>query len=101
MKTLADLKRTAHLYEWSLVHNSWFKDVPSFQREFRRVTKLQSKSFAIGIVKNGELLDSWQDFPKSSELRIEHNGDLITLTITRDCGDRPAHVMQYILRPIK
>lgn len=108
MKTLADIKRDAAKYEWSLTANSWYKSVPEFQSAYRRVSRLQGSKFALATIKDGQESDSWIDFPKASEITLRHNGlSSYTLTINRIIPgnpnmDRPesVHTMVYQLRPI-
>lgn len=106
MKTLADLKRDATKYEWSLTSNSWFKEIPAFQKASRRVALVQSNKMAFKTIKDGKETLSWIDFPKASELFIccEETQQLlgvIIIMITRKCGDRPDHVMTYMLNKIE
>lgn len=108
MKTLADIKREANKYEWSLTSNSWYQSVPEFQSAWRKVSRLQSNRLALKTLKDGTESDSWIDFPKASEITIQHNGlSSYTLTINRIIPgnpnmDRPdsVHTMTYALRPI-
>jgi hypothetical protein len=105
MKTLADLKKHAHLYEWALVSNSWYKEVPEFQAEYRSVARVQSSKLSLNTVKDGQQCESWLDFPKASELTMTINDDCTTtLIIARVCkgfhGEPDKiHTMIYRLRP--
>ncbi len=38
MKTLADLKRQAKYFEWKLTSNSFYKNIPEHQANYRRVS---------------------------------------------------------------
>lgn len=104
MKTLSDLKKNASLYEWELISNSWFKELPKFQRTFRKVGRTLSSKFSLLTDKNndGKLIESWIDFPKASELQIlkmTNDETLYTILIKRDCGkDQPIHEMTYLLK---
>lgn len=108
MKTLADLKKTAHKYEWALVSNSWYKQVPEFQAAYRKVSRVQSSKLALETIKDGQSMDSWIDFPKASELEIRHIClSHYDLTIRRvieadERMQRPEsiHTMVYKLKPI-
>jgi len=101
MKTLKDLKQTAHKYEWSLISNSWYQNVPSQQAEPRRVGRVATQRMTLLTVKNGENKESWLDFPKASELSISHYGlSTYKLTITKPNDNREPHVMVYMLKPI-
>jgi hypothetical protein len=105
MKTLADLKKHAHLYDWSLLSNSWYKEVPFFQSQYRTVARVQSSKLSLNTVKDGKLSESWIDLPKASELTMAINDDCtITLIIARVCkgcyGEPDKiHTMVYRLRP--
>jgi|HubBroStandDraft_3_1064219.scaffolds.fasta_scaffold900970_1 hypothetical protein len=100
MKTLADLKRNAHLYLWSLKENSWFKQIPTFQAAYRKVGRVQSSKLSLGTDKGNQLTESWIDFPKSSELQLINLGqERFAIIIKCDCGsDRPPHIMIYELK---
>ena len=101
MKTLKDLKQTAHKYTWSLTSNSWYQNVPSRQAEPRRVGRVATQRMTLLTTKNGETQESWLDFPKASELSINHYGlSKYKLTITRPIDNREPHVMVYMLAPI-
>ena len=71
MKTLSDLKRDCRNFKWSLVSNSFYKDIPSFQAEFRRVSIVKSTKFALETKRDEHTIDAWLDFPKASELTIK------------------------------
>jgi hypothetical protein len=110
MKTLADLKRDSHKYEWSLTFNSWYasQPVPEYQIAYRKVSRVQSSRLALITIKDGIEKESWMDFPKASELTIRHNGlSSYTLTFKRIIPANPnmqraetVHTMEYQLRPI-
>ena len=100
MNTLKDLKQSAHKYEWTLIHNSWFADIPSSQATARRVSRVLSTKLAFKTIKDGVESESWLDFPKSSELSIKQFGlSVYEITIERKHGDK-SHVMKYRLSPI-
>jgi hypothetical protein len=106
MKTLSDLKKHAHIYEWALVSNSWFKQVPDFQASYRTVTRVQSTKLALKTIKDGVISESWIDFPKASELTITLKDCEYILTINRiipaDLNmqrEESIHTMVYKLRP--
>jgi len=110
MKTLADLKRNAKNYVWSLKENSWFKQIPQFQRDWRSVSIVQSTKMAFDTNKDGIKTQSWMDFPKASELQIIPLGnDMFTIIIKQVCeqtdndiqhwGKKPDHIMIYELKP--
>jgi hypothetical protein len=101
MKTLADLKRNATNYVWSLKENSWFKQVPQHQRDYRKVGRLLSNKLSFITNINGEQKESWIDFPKATEMQLTPiNDDMYCLIIKRDCGDKPPHIMIYELKAI-
>lgn len=104
MKTLADLKRNADKYLWSVNFNSWFKEIALHQREFRSVAIKQSNSIGFATIIKGENKISWMDWPKASELEIEPINNWFDnsyrVTITRKIENRPDHVMIYELKPI-
>lgn len=72
---------------------------------YRPVGRLQTKSFSLLTDKegNGEITESWIDFPKSSELFIipkELDGiEGFEVIITQENRDieKPAHIMIYHL----
>lgn len=102
MKTLAELKRNIADYELSLKENSWFKQVPAFQKAWRPVATVQSNSFSLLTDKgDSQPSESWCDFPKASELQLiplSNEQDLHCMIIKRDCGDKLPHIMIYELR---
>lgn len=102
MKTLADLKRNADKYEWKLLENSWFERIPPHQKEWRRVSRTMGDKFALETIKDGEKIDSWVSYPRSTELEIIDNEDAtFDVIIARDCGaNKPSHIMHYKLKPI-
>lgn len=106
MKTLKDLKQNAHKYEWSLVKNSWYENVPEFQKAYRKVGRVLTNKFSLLTLKNGIESESWIDLPKASELQIKHFGlDFYEITIERVInefhdGSIQYHVMKYKLKPI-
>ncbi len=113
MKTLADLKRNCVNYEFKLCENSWFKQLPVFQKEYRKVGRVQSNRFTLLTDKNGngELIESWLDFPKASEIQlIPLNDSQYCLIIKQECeqseydiehfGKKPPHIMIYELRKV-
>src|SRR5574338_1087276 len=106
MRTLSDLKKHAHLYEWSLIKNSWYKTVPDYQAQWREVTSTNTVGIRLKTIKNGEVIHGFLDWPKASELTIAINDCMVIVTINRiipaDCNmDRQEsiHTMQYHLRP--
>ena len=106
MKTLADLKRNAHKYQWQLTKNSWYENIPEFQAVPRKVATVQSSKFSLLTIKNGVESESWIDFPKAGELTIQHNGlSVYDITIKRELqsyadGSIQYHIMKYRLSPI-
>ena len=71
MKTLADFKRAVKIgTKWegfNHFYNSSFG--------IREVSKVQSNRFAFKTVTvNGEVCDSWSDFPKSKDIRFKEDG---------------------------
>lgn len=71
MKTRADLKRQCKDFEWSLIENTYMSgEVPSYQHAFRQVKNIYSTNFTLLTEINGEIKESWIDFPKASELEI-------------------------------
>jgi hypothetical protein len=100
MKTLADLKRNAHLYLWSLKENSWFKQVPTFQAAYRKVGRVQSSKLSLWTDKGNQLTESWIDFPSAKELEIVSlNENEFRLIMTREVGQfDPDHIMIYELK---
>jgi hypothetical protein len=106
MKTLADLKKHAHIYEWALTHNSWYKSVPNFQSAWRSVARVLSNKLALNTIKDGLTIEGWIYFPKASELTISHDSCHYIITINRVIPADPnmgreesIHTMQYHLRP--
>lgn len=102
MKTLADLKRNAANYKWSLIVNSWFGEVPEFQQVFRKVGRVRTSDFSLLTNKDGVVKESWINWPKAKELTITQleTGNY-HVEMKFDCGsDRPVHVMAYQLNPI-
>lgn len=106
MKTLADLKREGHLFEWSLQHNSWYATVPDFQKAWRPMSKSNTLAFYLKTNKNGLECDSLIYWPKASELTIKQDGLQYVLTIERKIPADPnmdreesIHTMIYFLRP--
>lgn len=98
MKTLADLKRTCHLYKWKMLHNSWFKNVAPHMAEYRTVASVQSNGLYLNTCRNGERSKSFLEFPKAKELTIKHDGDVIELVIYREFDNgMPPHQMIYRL----
>jgi hypothetical protein len=100
MKTLADLKRNCHLYKWRLVHNSWYKEVPPHQSEYRTVNTVSTRGFTLNTCKDGSWTQSHVDFPKAKELYMGTNDDgSINLIITRRMENEatPDHQMVYKL----
>lgn len=99
--TLAQLKRQADIWEWSLLANSWYSSVPDFQKAWRKVGSKNTVGFTLLTEKDGKISESSLDWPKASEVEIvysySHKGYLVQ--ITRKCGDRPDHIMIYALRP--
>ena len=113
MKTLADLKKHCTEYLWKLEYNSLYPGViPVHQKDFRRVTQVKSRAFALYTNVNGLLKDSWIEFPKATEMKITKKqfSNCYELTITRDLdpdvksfrpmGTKRHHVMIYTLKPI-
>ncbi len=102
MKTVTDLKRLCIDYQFKLFENSWFKNLPVFQQEWRRVGRVQTNSFTLMTDKTGDgnETESWIDFPKASEMQLIKIGENhYTLIIKRNCGaDKPPHIMIYELR---
>ena len=70
MKTLADLKRQAKNYEWSMLSNSWFKTVPDFLVRFRKVEQTGSRDITFETIKNGVKTYSGTAWPKAKLLEI-------------------------------
>lgn len=106
MKTLADLKRNANKFQWSLIKNSWFGAIPEHQLGFRDVGTMKTIEFSLLTNKNGELTDSWIEWPKASELtmhKVIAHGICMgyEVTFTRDTGAVNPHVMIYWLRPVE
>lgn len=94
MKNLADLKRTCHLYKWKLKYNSWFKDVPAHQSDFRTISEVTRRGFYLNTYQNGELTKSFCDFPKAKELEILQNENGFTIKIKRP-DEYANHMMVY------
>lgn len=111
MKTLADLKRQAKNFEWSLQYNSWFPH-STHLKEYRKVAHISSVSIGFHIRKaDGLQAISYLDWPKAKQLSIcdvttaffESEKDRFSykLTLTRDCADNQLHTMIYHLKPIE
>ncbi len=100
MKNLADLKRNVANFSWSLLENSWHEDIPDFMSEARKVATVQASRFSLWTNKEGKLSESWIDFPKAKELKIDREEEGYKITITRDCGDLEPHTMIYFLRGV-
>jgi hypothetical protein len=108
MKTLSDLKKTAHKYEWLLTHNSWYSTPGVASDQWRTVSAVLTNKMSLNTLINGVIKQSWIDFPKASELTIKHLGlNAYELTINRIIKadpwmDRPesVHTMIYKIRPI-
>lgn len=103
MKTLADLKRDASKYQWSLIKNSWYDGIPEYQLAFRDVGRVQGSKFSLWTNKDGSLCESWVDFPKASDLTIEAvmaHGICMGYEVTfkRHVGKAEPHTMIYWLR---
>jgi len=99
MKNLADLKRNANRFKWSMVSNSWFNQVPEFLNQFRTVSRLQTQRIAFNTIKDGMARESWTDFPKAKNLEIValDNGDY-HLTFKGD--NEKDCTLVYLLKPI-
>lgn len=103
LNTLKDLKANAHKYEWKLLSNSFYSSIPSHQDCYRKVGSAKSTRFSLLTNLDGQVKESWVDFPKAKELKITHFGlDFYRLEITRDLEDsvNNPHVMVYELKPI-
>jgi len=105
--TLSKLKETAELYEWALVHNSWFQSVPDFQSSWRKVNSKNTVGLTLltyHASNNGKATASHIDWPKASETTITHDSCHWVVTINRVCkgghgiSDK-VHTMIYHLRP--
>ena len=102
--TLAELKRTAEHFEWALVHNSWYPQVPDYQAQWRAVTRKNSVGMKLKTFKNGEFMEGSIDWPKATEVMIKHDSCHWVVTINRLCGGHgniaeSTHTMIYHLRP--
>ena len=103
MKTLADLKRNANKFQWSLVKNSWFDGIPEHQKAYRDIGTVQTQRFTLLTNKDGELIESWMDWPKANELTIipvvAHGVNMgYEVIINRETGAVNTHEMIYFLR---
>lgn len=104
MKTLSDLKKHIHIYELSLIHNSWYKSVPEHQTAWRSVARVKSNKFSLNTMKDCLTTESWLDFPKASELTLKIENCEIIMTIKRVIHggfgvEDSTHTMIYKLRP--
>jgi hypothetical protein len=102
MKTLADLKRNLHNCEFKLFENSWYKQLPEFQAQWRKVGKVNSVGFTLLTDKqgNGEYSHSHIDYPKASEIQlIQLNEEKthFTLIIKRDCYTKHQVTVEHIM----
>ena len=111
MKTLADLKRNAHIYEWAMTKNSWYTALESRVTEWREVAETTTKQIGFKtkkVLTDGTIIPttSWLDWPKASELTITQEGCHYVVTINRTIPADPnmqrketIHTLQYHLRP--
>ena len=104
--TLAQLKREADIWEWSLLENSWYKSVPEFQRAWRKVGSKNTVGFTLLTLKDGKINESSIDWPKASEIEItysdNHDGWLVQINrVCKGAWGEPdkIHTMIYQLRP--
>jgi len=71
MKTLADFKRAIQPGTKWEGFNHYYKS----SLGVREISKVQSNSFAFKTVRdNGEVVDSWADFPKAKDIAFNEDG---------------------------
>lgn len=101
MKTLADLKRDAQNYEWSMIHNSWFTNTNNL-KSFRKVACKNNVGLGFETIRsNGEKAISYLDWPKAKELHITKiDNESYHVMIASLCRDKE-HVILYELKLIK
>lgn len=75
MRTLADFKRAIE------VGTKWegFNYLYNRSMGVREVSKVKSGKFSFRTIReSGEIVDSWMDFPKASEIEFKE-GDMVTI----------------------
>lgn len=96
MKTLAELRRHAKNFQWSMIKNSWAETILPELKCFRDVAEVTTKYIAFYTPKNGVHEISYINLPKAKDLRIEEctheNEKGLCVTFTDDC------VITYFLR---
>ncbi len=104
MKTLADLKRDCDKYEWSLVHSSWYVQVPEHLYQWRRISKKQTNGIFLRTFTGNKICirHTWFKFPYAKELSISKIPDFIKLIITRmestGYDEKRIHTMTFYLK---
>jgi len=102
MKTLSDFKRQVSNYEFSLISNSLYATVPEFQSSWRPVASQNTVGFTLKTTRNGEVSESFLDWPMASELTFKGSKMTIKRIFPAHAGQlepkETSHTMIYELR---